>query len=240
MRSFFSIALVPGKVGTHFYNGFFKELRIDAVYTALAATNLGQVVPRLRQAQVAGFSVSMPFKAEIMPLLSSADQISQTTHSCNTVRVEHGEWVGYNTDYNGALWCAQRLPKEGSVKILGNGAMSRVFQKVLLDEGFRFKVYARSLGNWHEREEPHLNVINATPVGTLDDSSPLGELAGTSHVVDLSMKKGLLAKLCEEKRVSYLSGFSFYKIVFLRQFEIYTGVTPDPTFFDYLARKIEP
>lgn len=240
MKRFFSIASAPGKVGTHFYNGCFRNLRIDAVYTAIGATSIEQVLPTLRQLDVAGFSVSRPFKAEIVSHLSSADFIVQATNSCNTVKVGPGNWDGYNTDYHGALWSVQRLPRGGSVKVLGSGAVSRVFQKVLRDEGFLFKVYARNLGNWSDREAPHQSIVNATSVGTVDDSSPLETLAGTSHVIDVSMKKGALAQLCARQGVTYLSGFSFYKEVFLHQFEVYTGISPDPALFDHLARGINP
>lgn len=240
MKRFLSIASMPGRVGTHFFNGFFSEFGIDATYEAIGAETIEQALPALNKSDVEGFSVTMPFKMKILDHLATSEPIVRTLGSCNTVKVETEGWKGYNSDYKGVLWCIQQMPPDGSVKILGDGAMSRMFQTVLAREHIGFKVFSRRLGNWGEREEPHQTLINATAVGTLDRSSPVQTAKGASRVIDLSLRRGELAHLCDLHRVRYISGLSFYKEVFLDQFYVYTGQHADPHFFDYLSRKFKP
>jgi hypothetical protein len=56
-------------------------------------------------------------------------------------------------------------------------------------------------------------------------------------VIDLSLTQGNLANYCLSTGTKYISGLEFYKQVFKRQFQIYTGVEPNEKLFDAFTRE---
>ena len=119
--------------------------------------------------------------------------------------------------------------------ILGNGSISRMFQRIFLESGMNFTVYSRNLGNWGSRNSEADLTINATGLGTASKESPLGFLSTNAQIVDLALKENDLSNLCLEYGVTYFSGLYFYKFVFLEQFEFYTGQTCNEHIFDTRA-----
>jgi shikimate dehydrogenase len=235
MKKFMSVAVKPGQTGEYYYNSFFKHFNLNANYTAVQCLNLNDKVSDLRKKEIAGLSVSMPFKKEIISYLDKHDKSVERAGSCNTVKIVEGIWVGYNTDIEGVLWSVCKLPTVGKIQILGDGSMSELFQKVLDAQGRNYMVFSRKKGNWNLRHVNYEIVINTTALGTFDAKSPLDRISGTEFVVDLSLKPGNLSSQCLEKNIGYISGLEFYKKVFLKQFYIYTSLVPDPEIFDYLT-----
>ena len=78
---------------------------LDYVYTALPvrADALASAVRGLRDAGIAGFNVTIPFKTEIIPLLDALSEDARRIQAVNTVVIEDGRLVGYNTDVAGFL-----------------------------------------------------------------------------------------------------------------------------------------
>ena len=78
---------------------------LDYVYTALPvrADALASAVRGLRDAGIAGFNVTIPFKTEIIPLLDALSEDARRIHAVNTVVIEDGRMVGHNTDVAGFL-----------------------------------------------------------------------------------------------------------------------------------------
>ncbi len=236
MKRFVSIALKPGRSGEYYYNSFFKRFNLNASYTALECLSLSHKVSDIRNTNIAGVSVSMPFKKDIISYLGKLDESVQSTGSCNTVKIVDGIWVGYNTDIEGVLWTVGKLPTVGKIQILGDGSISELFQKVLDAQGRTYTVFSRKKGNWDLRHVKYEIVLNATSLGTFDAKSPLDRFSETECVVDLSLEPGILSSQCLKNNVKYISGLEFYKQVFLKQFYIYTSLFADPEIFDYLTK----
>ena len=78
---------------------------LDYVYTALPvrADALASAVRGLRDAGIAGFNVTIPFKTEIIPLLDALSEDARRIQAVNTVVIEDGRMVGHNTDVAGFL-----------------------------------------------------------------------------------------------------------------------------------------
>ena len=78
---------------------------LDYVYTALPvrADALASAVRGLRDAGIAGFNVTIPFKTEIIPLLDALSEDARRIQAVNTVVIEDGRLVGHNTDVMGFL-----------------------------------------------------------------------------------------------------------------------------------------
>lgn len=216
---FQSFSSNPGTTGQRYYSYFFKKYGLDYSYTPLAVTDLEQAVLQAQQS-INGFSVSMPFKQQIIHYLDSTDDLVDRYQSCNTVLIKDSKLLGYNADYYGALAIIKLFDLNSDVSILGNGSMGSMFGNMLP----RAKSISRSLSNWQERHLPADVFINCTALGTINSKSPFEELPNCQIVVDLALRENHLKLQCLEKKIKYVSGIQFYKYNFLKQFEIYTGI----------------
>ena len=87
-------------------NAALHEAGLDYVYTAFPVHRvaLASAVCGLRDAGVAGFNVTIPFKTEIMPLLDVLSEDAQRIRAVNTVVIaSDGTMTGHNTDVTGFM-----------------------------------------------------------------------------------------------------------------------------------------
>ena len=221
MKQFYSLSQYPGTTGETYYRKFFALKKLPYTYTALKCENISDSVTQLRKSNASGFSVSMPYKSTVIPLLDSVDELVNQFNSCNTVVNINGKYIGYNTDYYGAMHVLENISTSESINILGNGAMGNMFKQIL---GDRAIVYSRSLGNWNDIHNLTGIVINCTSLGTSTNNSPFKQLPEISHVIDLAIADNDLKNQCTVNHIKYTSGKEMYQYQFKKQFEIYTGI----------------
>lgn len=104
--------------------------------------NLEEGVRALKEVGVDGFNVTVPYKQEIIPFLDGLDKTAERMGAVNTVAVENGKWIGYNTDGTGYLRSLEHsypAVTKGDVKtlILGAGGAARAIYFALADAGFK-------------------------------------------------------------------------------------------------------
>lgn len=179
----------------------------------------------------------MPFKQQVIQYLNFSSPNVDLYNSCNTIKIINGELHGFNTDINGALKIILSISKTDSVMVLGNGAMGKIFVKLLKEYGINYSISSPSLNNWESRHAKCDVLINCTSLGTSIDISPVESVNAARAVFDLAINGNKLRDLC--KSVSYVSGILFYKEVFLEQFFLHTEIQPDPDYFDYLTSLID-
>ena len=229
MKKYVSVSQYPGNTGRHFYSKFFEFYGISADYEPLGCTDLS-IIDKLKQQGVSGISVSMPFKREIFQHLDEIDISAAEYGTCNTVVNDQGIYRGYNSDLAGVEHVCGYIQPGQTVCILGSGAMSKMFEQYLRQHGIEPVVAARSLDNWSLRFGTYDVIINCTALGTSTADSPFlpGQLApSTKLIIDLAIKHNDLAKQAVMLDIKYVSGREFYQYQFFRQFEVYTGITPD-------------
>ena len=188
-------------------------------YTALACDNITDGVREMKACDAAGFSVSMPYKTDVMREIDFIENTVNRFNSCNTVYKERDGLHGYNTDYFGAYHVLRQVLDNSRISILGDGAMGNMFKKML---GDRAIVYSRKLGNWEYRYRADDVVINCTSYGTAIQDSPFNVLPPVKLVIDLAIKANQLEQQTTAVDVKYIGGMEFYKYQFIRQFGIYT------------------
>lgn len=232
-----SISAAPGKTGTYYYSEFFKYYDIKAEYNALKANSNYELESHLKKEIYSGFNVSMPFKAEVIRYLSVISPEVTNYNSCNTIKVSQGKLNGFNTDIAGVLKVLSSISKEDFVLVLGNGAIGKMFTKVLKLQDIKFEMISRSLNNWEKRHQKCDVLINCTSLGTSIFDSPIDLINGLHTVYDLTFNGINLRKICSS--INYFSGVFFYKEVFLKQFLIHTDIAPDPDYFDYLTKIVK-
>ena len=119
-------------------NEALRAAGLDYVYAALPVRvdALTSAVHGLRDAGIAGFNVTIPFKTEIIPLMDDLSEDARRIHAVNTVVVEeNGRLVGHNTDVTGFLAgfaeCGIALAGRRAVLIGAGGAARAVLWGLL-------------------------------------------------------------------------------------------------------------
>ncbi len=112
------------------HNAAIANLKADYVYLPfpIPPEELGKAIAGFSAIGVKGFSVTIPHKITIMPLLGGVSDRARLVGAVNTVwRTEEG-WYGTNTDVDGFLAPLKAFNIEGTKMkplILGNGGAAR-------------------------------------------------------------------------------------------------------------------
>ncbi|ACV25155.1 shikimate dehydrogenase [Methanocaldococcus fervens] len=86
------------------HNAAFKDKGLNYVYVAfdVLPENLKYVIDGAKALGIVGFNVTIPHKIEIMKYLDEIDRDAQLIGAVNTIKIENGKAIGYNTDGIGA------------------------------------------------------------------------------------------------------------------------------------------
>jgi len=228
------------------HNRAFAERGIDAVYVPLQAESLEAFLGTRTEMGLSGFSVTRPYKTEIVPRLDSVTPTVAESGSANTVVVQDGRLVGLSTDGDGILRPLRRRMDlaDRRVCIVGAGGAARAAALALVKAGARVTVRARRSEQAAEvaaatgstpgsletlGEDPWDVRINATPVGS-------GAQPGTSPVRPAALRPGGLVfdmvyepretpLLCAAKAVGCrtVDGVEMLVAQAVGQFEAWTG-----------------
>lgn len=125
---------------------------------------------------VKGMNVTIPYKREIIKLLSAIDPVAHKIGAVNTIKVSNIGLVGYNTDYYGFMESLRPLllPEHSNALILGTGGASSAVAYALEALGIMYRFVSRSprMGMFSYEDlskallEEYLVIINCTPLGT--------------------------------------------------------------------------
>jgi 3-dehydroquinate dehydratase/shikimate dehydrogenase len=127
------------------HNRAFEAAGLDAIYVPLQAEALPPFIRALPALDLAGFSVTRPYKVDILAHVQELDEAAALCGSVNTVVCHDGVLQGSTTDGVGVLAALKRrLDVKGrSVVILGAGGGARAAALALTRKGARVTVLAR-------------------------------------------------------------------------------------------------
>jgi shikimate dehydrogenase len=133
------------------YHELFTHKHICAIYNVFDLRNfdLNDFIKSVRLLPLAGFSVTIPHKRVILPLLDRLDFVAEQTQSANLVINRKGVLHGYNTDYEGirqSIESRLKISVRGAnVAIIGSGGGAQTAYYYLVSHGARaIHVYHRS------------------------------------------------------------------------------------------------
>jgi len=124
------------------HNNLFALLDLNYVYLAFDVEHelLVDAVHGLAALGAKGFNVTVPYKEKIMPLLDYVEKSAKIIGAVNTVLVEKGRIMGYNTDVAGFKRSIQEagFSTDGKmVTVLGAGGAARAVIIGLIELGAR-------------------------------------------------------------------------------------------------------
>jgi 3-dehydroquinate dehydratase / shikimate dehydrogenase len=231
-------------------NTGFRRETVNAVFLALQATKLSDLLTLVREVPVNGLAVTMPLKEEILQHLEKTDPLSERVGACNTiVRSQDGKLYGFNTDVAAIVRpLERRLPlKDAKILVLGAGGAARAAVFGLKDKGAEVfilnrtpetaqKLARQAKAKTFRRDQLAKTnfdvIINATPAG-MHGVKPASLLEAKEInarlVFDLVYNPidTPLIRMAREKGIAVVTGVEMFVHQGARQFEIWTG-TPAP------------
>lgn len=227
-------------------NAAFRRENVNAVYLALHAKTLKDLLTCVREIPIHGISVTMPYKEAILTHLDNTDAHTTKIGACNTVvRAQDGKLYGFNTDAAGIVRPLERRLNtlEGArILVIGAGGAARAAVFGLKERGSEVYILNRSLAAAkklaHQArariiKRPDLKkiafdvIINATPVGMGNTrETPLQDKEiNARYVFDMvyDPAETRLLKLAKERGAQIIPGIEMFVHQAARQFEIWTG-----------------
>lgn len=227
-------------------NAAFRRENVNAVYLALHAKTLKDLLTCVREIPIYGLSVTMPYKESMLAHLDNTDSHTTKIGACNTVvRAQDGKLYGFNTDTAGIIRPLERRLStiEGArILVLGAGGAARAAVFGLKERGAEVYILNRSLA--HAKKLAHQArarimkradlkkaafdvIINATPVGMGNSrETPLQDKEiNARYVFDMvyDPPETRLMKLAKERGAQIIPGIEMFVHQAARQFEIWTG-----------------
>jgi 3-dehydroquinate dehydratase/shikimate dehydrogenase len=227
-------------------NTAFRRETVNAVYLALQAAKLSDLLKLVHEIPIQGLSITMPLKQEIMAHLEKTDPLSAKIGACNTVlRAQDGKLYGFNTDVAGITGpLEKRMSLRGAkVLVLGAGGAARAAVFGLRDKGAEVFILnrtaetaqklARQSGAKTIKKDAVSKttfdvIINATPIGMAGIKAPQlleAKDLNTKLVFDLVYNplETPLLRMARQKGIPIVTGIEMFVQQGARQFEIFTG-----------------
>ncbi len=183
MRKF---GLIGKKLSHSFSAGYFNtkfknEGLEDHFYSLFEIPGIENITEIFAIEGLAGLNVTIPYKQEIIPYLSSLDRSAEKVGAVNVVKITPGGLVGYNSDFFGFQQSLMRWlngHKIDNALVLGSGGAAKAVLAVLADMNIRATTVSR-----HPDEEQigyaDLNeqilrknklIVNTTPLGMFPET----------------------------------------------------------------------
>ncbi|MBW4442179.1 MAG: shikimate dehydrogenase [Plectolyngbya sp. WJT66-NPBG17] len=183
------------------HNAAIAQMQIDFIYVPfrIRSRDLKTAIAGFNAIDLQGFSVTIPHKQAIMPLLSDMTEVAKAIGAVNTVWKSDRGWSGTNTDIVGFVSPLKGRSWNSSIAlVLGNGGAARAVVAGCAELGFaeihvvgrsaeKLQAFAEtwtldslSVHTWDQMSEilPKADlIVNTTPIGMSpnSDQSPLTE-----------------------------------------------------------------
>jgi 3-dehydroquinate dehydratase/shikimate dehydrogenase len=227
-------------------NTAFRRENVNAVYLALHAKTLDDLLACVQDIPIAGLSVTMPYKEQMLKHLDKSDPWTAKVGACNTVvRGQDGKLYGFNTDVNGVVRpLEQRIRLQGArILVLGAGGAARAAVFGLKERGADVSILNRTPGPAQKLAKQArakvINrtmlkklefdvIINATPAGMEGNRAPLPlteqELkAKYFFEMVYNPAETRMMKMARARGMHVIPGSEMFVQQGARQFEIWTG-----------------
>lgn len=193
----------------------------DHTYEIFDTENLEGLEFLIKNPDLQGFNVTIPYKEQIIPFLDALSSEAREIGAVNTVKVCNGKTTGYNTDAFGFedTLRLHRHPHHDRAIVLGDGGAAKAVKYVLGKLKIPFITVSRRGDITFESldqqtvADRHL-IIQCTPVGTSPDTGallpfPFSGISENHLVVDLiyNPEQTAFMKKAAEKGAATVNGY---------------------------------
>jgi 3-dehydroquinate dehydratase/shikimate dehydrogenase len=219
---------------------------VNAVYLPLQTTRLSDLLSLVHDVPLAGLSVTMPLKQEVLKHLENMDPVSSQIGACNTiVRAQDGKLYGFNTDVGGIVRpLEKRLSLKGAkVLVLGAGGAARAAVFGLVNKGAEVLILnrtpqtAQKLAREAKAKTIRRELVAKTSFDVIVNATAVG-MHGVKQQQILEPKElnarlvfdlvynpvdTPLLRMARQKGIAVVTGVEMFVQQGARQFEIWTG-----------------
>lgn len=160
----------------YFSNRFEKE-NLPHHYINFDLKSIEELKEVLKNKEIHGMNVTIPYKEEVIPYLDTLDPIAKEIGAVNVIKFENnGKLTGYNSDYYGFTESLKPLltPKVKKALILGTGGASKAIAYALEKLDIEYTFVSRNPDfkelSYNDLDEDIIRdfklIINCTPLGT--------------------------------------------------------------------------
>lgn len=231
------------------HNLGFQGIKYNAIYVPFLVDNIRSFFSLAETLRMRGFSVTIPFKADVLSFLGNITREVKQIGSCNTVVRVPGMWKGMNTDYYGFMAPIAKELDSGMIRnalVIGAGGASQAVVWALRNRNVNVTILNRTLD--HAERLARLNrcqfdtlsnaasyqgkvdlVVQTTSVGLYPDfdANPIEgfRFTGKEIVYDIIYKPKMtkLLKVAKEAGCRLHYGEEMLKEQAKLQFEAFTG-----------------
>jgi len=227
-------------------NTAFRRENVNAVYLALHAKSVDDLISCVQNIPIAGLSITMPYKEQILKHLDKSDPWTAKVGACNTlVRSQDGNLYGFNTDVNGVVRPLEiRIRLQGArILVLGAGGAARAAVFGLKERGADVSILnrtpaaaqklarqarAKAINRTMLKKLEFDVIINATPAGMEGnrDPIPLAEQEMKARYffeMVYAPAETRMTKLARARGMHVIPGSEMFVQQGARQFEIWSG-----------------
>ena len=176
------------------HNAAIKHLGLDAEYRLIDIDpedpeELANFCYETDLNNIGGFSVTMPYKLEVMCYMDHFDQLAKIIKSVNTVVNEDSKLIGYNTDAMGSIAAIKEKTsiKGKKVLVLGAGGAARAIAYSLKEFGADVYIFNRTekkaeeLADEFDMEAVPYRMINKVQPDIIVNTTPIGSMPNTEE-----------------------------------------------------------
>ena len=233
------------------HNALFRQYGRNSIYLNFQVDDLDDFMTQL-SGLLSGFSVTMPFKQQVLKYLDRVDPVAAEIGAVNTVLNRNGCLTGYNTDMTGALQAIQARARirDSRVTILGAGGAARAIAVGVLKAGGKVAILNRTVaravslaqdlgcgaGALTEFEELDTDIlINTTSAGMVprtEETPVSAEHVRNMVVFDAvyNPPRTMLLREAEKNGCTVIEGTEMFINQAAEQFRLWTGVQADAGF----------
>ncbi len=216
---------------TYFTQKFIDEGINDAVFSNFPIEKI-EDLPHVLQAtpNLKGLAVTIPYKKQVLPHLTSASGAVEKVGACNCIKVTDGKLYGFNTDVIGfeQSFITHLQPHHKKALLLGTGGASAAVEFVLKKLTIDYKIVSRTATSEGMIRYEDINeeiikeytiIINSTPLGTYPKteeapSIPYKFLTSKHYLFDLVYNPPLtkFLQLGKERGTTIQNGYDMLTI----------------------------
>lgn len=227
-------------------NVAFRRENVNAVYLALHAKSMEDLMSCVQDIPIAGLSITMPYKEQILKQLDKSDPWTAKVGACNTlVRSQDGNLYGFNTDVNGVVRPLElRMRLQGArILVLGAGGAARAAVFGLKERGAEVFILNRTpaaaqklakqarakvINHTMLKKMEFDVIINATPAGMEGNRDPLPlseQEMKAKYFFEMvyTPAETRMMKMAGARGMHVIPGAEMFVQQGARQFEIWTG-----------------
>ncbi|MCK5542424.1 MAG: shikimate dehydrogenase [Desulfobacterales bacterium] len=241
------------------HNALFNDNKINAVYLAFNINDIKTGINAIRELDIKGVSITIPFKEKVIEFLDDIDPEAKEIGAVNTIVNRNGKLTGFNTDWSGGVKPVKELGIIGkTVGIIGAGGAARALAYGIKKNGGKLTIINRSQKNGeHLSSLFNCNFINFNKIETnsfdiIINTTPLGM---TPDIKNTPFKKEYLKKNMIVMDIVYnpletqlikdaknagcktIDGLSMFINQGVKQFELWTGIKSTKKFMSESLKK---